>query len=395
MIKKITNLILIFAISFTALVSPVLSSAQENFYNTNKPDDEVSIYFFWMNGCPHCADEKPFLEKLEQKYPEVKVYDFNVTINKESVDLLKKFKTEFEIEDNRVRVPFTVIENEYISGWYNEETNGKAIEDAVQRAIQNGQNGEIEIIPEKISVPLFGEVEIKSLSLPVLTIIIGALDGFNPCAMWVLLFLISLLLGMEDKKRMWILGSVFIVSSAFVYFLFMSAWLNFLLFLGFVMWVRVAIGLLALVGGGYNLREYFTNKTGGCKVTGNEKRRKVFEDLKKITHRQELWIAVSGIIFLAFAVNLVELVCSAGLPAIYVQILTLTGLPTWQYYAYLLLYIFFFMLDDLFVFFIAMKTLQMTGITTKYSRISHLVGGTIMILVGILLIFKPEVLMFG
>ena len=161
------------------------------------------------------------------------------------------------------------------------------------------------------------------------------------------------------------------------------------------MWVRVAIGLLALVGGGYNLREYFTNKTGGCKVTGNEKRRKVFEDLKKITHRQELWIAVSGIILLAFAVNLVELVCSAGLPAIYVQILTLTGLPTWQYYAYLLLYIFFFMLDDLFVFFIAMKTLQMTGITTKYSRISHLVGGTIMILVGILLIFKPEVLMFG
>ena len=106
-------------------------------------------------------------------------------------------------------------------------------------------------------------------------------------------------------------------------------------------------------------------------------------------------MALGGIILLAFAVNLVELVCSAGLPAIYVQILTLSELSVWQYYAYLLLYIFFFMLDDMFIFFVAMKTLQVTGITTKYTRVSHLVGGIIMITVGILLILKPEWLMFG
>jgi len=100
-------------------------------------------------------------------------------------------------------------------------------------------------------------------------------------------------------------------------------------------------------------------------------------------------------VLLAFAVNLVELICSAGLPVIFTQLLTLSDLSPWQYYAYMLLYIFVFMLDDLFVFIVSMITLEMTGITTKYSRISHLIGGILMVIIGLLLIFKPELLMFG
>ena len=250
-------------------------------------------------------------------------------------------------------------------------------------------------MPEKINLPIIGEIETRDFSLPVLTVLIAGLDGFNPCAMWVLLFLISLLLGMEDKKRMWILGTAFIVSSAFVYFLFMSAWLNLFLFLGFVLWVRVVIGLVALVAGGYNLKEYFTNKAGVCKVTSGKKRQKVFEKLKNIIYEKQFWLALVGIIILAFAVNLVELICSAGLPAVYTQILALTPMAKWQYYAYLGLYIFIFMLDDLLVFFVAMTTLQITGMTTKYTRVSHLIGGILMLVMGILLLFKPEWLMFG
>jgi hypothetical protein len=200
--------------------------------------------------------------------------------------------------------------------------------------------------------------------------------------MWVLLFLISLLLGMKDKKRRWILGITFIVASAFVYFLFMAAWLNLILFIGFIIWVRIAIGLVAIGGGGYNLREFFINKESGCKVTGDEKRRAIFEKLKNITQQKQFLLALSGIILLAFAVNLVELICSAGLPVIFTQILTLSNLPPWQYYAYMLLYIFIFMIDDLFVFFTAMITLEVTGISTKYTRASHLIGGVLMIIIG-------------
>lgn len=393
-------------ISLLLLVGPAF--AQEK---------SVNIYFFWAEGCPHCAHEKPFLEKLEEKYPEIKVHTYETWGNNENRKLL--IEVGKKLNTNVSGVPFTVIGEKHFIGWLNEQTTGKEMENAVVCALKDGcrdvvgeilapkqispekekpcdcEEDEKATIPEELDLPLFGKINPKNLSLPVLTIILGGLDGFNPCAMWTLLFLISLLLGMEDKKRRWILGSAFIVSSAFVYFLFMAAWLNLLLFVGFIVWVRILIGLVAMGGGGYNLKEFIKNKDSGCKVTGGEKRQMVFEKLKGITHQKKFLIALGGIIVLAFAVNLVELICSAGLPVIFTQVLTMSHLAKWQYYIYMILYIFVFMLDDLFIFFSAMLTLEMTGISTKYSRLSHLIGGVLMLAVGLLLIFKPEFLMFG
>ncbi len=248
---------------------------------------------------------------------------------------------------------------------------------------------------QSLTLPILGTIQTANFSLPVLSIVIGLIDGFNPCAMWTLLFLISLLLGMKDKKRMWTLGITFIIASAFVYFLFLSAWLNFFLILGFVFWVRIVIGLVALGIGMYNLRDYHVNKEGGCKVTDNKKRKETFDKLKGITHEKIFILALGGIILLAFAVNLVELVCSAGLPAIYTQILSISNLSPGQYYSYILIYIFFFMIDDLVVFTIAMITLHTVGIQSKYARFSRLIGGILMLIIGALLLFKPELLMFG
>ncbi|KKR67215.1 MAG: hypothetical protein UU08_C0023G0005 [Candidatus Uhrbacteria bacterium GW2011_GWE2_40_58] len=200
---------------------------------------------------------------------------------------------------------------------------------------------------------------------------------------------------MGNKRRMWILGGAFIGTSAFVYFLFLAAWLNFFLFIGLIVWVRLLIGLVALTSGGYNIREYFTNKDATCKVTANENRKSIFDRLKKVTQNQKFLFALGGIILLAFAVNLVELVCSAGLPAVYTQVIALSDLPRWEYYLLLLLYIFVFMLDDMIVFVVSMITLQITGLTTKYTRYSFLIGGILMLVLGALLILKPEVLMFG
>jgi len=153
--------------------------------------------------------------------------------------------------------------------------------------------------------------------------------------------------------------------------------------------------MVALGAGGLNLKEYLTNKTGGCKVTGDEKRRKIFDRIKDITQNKQFIVALFGIVLLAFAVNLVELVCSAGLPAIYTKVLTMSNLPTWQYYIYLLFYILIFMLDDMFIFFTAMVTLHAVGIQSKYARVSHLIGGIMMFVIGLLMLFKPELLMFG
>ena len=194
---------------------------------------------------------------------------------------------------------------------------------------------------------------------------------------------------------MWILGSTFIIVSALAYFLFLAAWLNLFLFLGFIRVIRVVIGLVAIGSGGYHLKSYWQNRDGSCEVVDDEKRAKIIDRLRKITEQKFFWLAVLGIVGLAFAVNLIELVCSAGLPAIYTQILALAKLSTPGYYLYLLLYIFIFTLDDLLVFIIAMTTLQAVGISSKYTRWSNLIGGIIIFILGILLIFKPGWVMFG
>lgn len=383
---------------------------------TSADSNKINVYFFYGDGCPHCAKEEVFLSGLKDKYPDVNIRSFEVWGSQENRQMLIGIGKELNI--NISGVPFTLVGDKYFIGWYDEKSTGAAIEEAIQYAssancrdigaevlasicptsLQVEEKCDYEEkkspIPQKIKVPVIGEIEIKNFSLPFLTIILGVLDGFNPCAMWTLLFLISLLLGMKDRKRMWILGSAFIVASASVYFLFMSAWLNLILFLGFVAWIRILIGAFALAGGGYSVKEFIFNKDAGCKVTGDEKRKRTFDKMKLAVQQNSLWLALGGIIVLAFAVNLVELICSAGLPAVYTQVLALNEMAGWHYYLYILLYIFFFMLDDLFIFFIAMITLEMTGITTKYARMSRLIGGLVMLVIGLMLILKPEWLMF-
>lgn len=249
--------------------------------------------------------------------------------------------------------------------------------------------------PDKyVDLPLIGKINTAHVSLPVLTVIIALLDGFNPCAMWALLFIVTLLMGMKDRKRMWLYGTTFIVISAAVYFIFMAAWLNLFMFIGHITWVRTIIGLLAVAAGAYYLYDWHQKKTG-CKITGDGKRREAFVRLREIVKEKNIWLGLGGIIVLAAAVNVVELACSAGLPVLFTGILSTAGLEAWQYYAYMLLYILFFMFDDLVVFVIAMTTLKVVGIESKYTRATRLVGGIVMCILGFLLIFAPQVLMFG
>ena len=383
--------------------------------------NNVDLYLFWGDGCPHCAKEKAFLAKILPNYPSVKLNTYEIYHSQVNVDLMQQAADKLNVDAGGV--PFLIIGDKDFVG-YADGTTDKEIELQIKHCLENSctdsvasilkstsentKNKDTEIEEQKIdnnentktekliNLPFIGEINAMNFSLPILTIFMGTVDGFNPCAMWVLLFLISLLLGLKSRRRMWLLGVTFIVASAFVYFLFMAAWLQLILFLGFIVWVRTLIGLLAVTAGGFNLKSYIKEKNdSGCKVTGGEKRQLVFAKMKAIAQQNSLWLALGGIILLAFAVNLVELVCSAGFPAVFTQVLSLSDLASWQYYGYILLYIFFFMIDDIIIFAIAMFTLKATGISTKYGKWSKLIGGVLMLILGILLIFKPEWLMFG
>ena len=410
--------------------------------------DFVNAYLFYGDGCPHCAQEREFLYKnLQAQYSSLRIYEYEIYKNRDNASILKDVAKKLGVRVDGV--PFLVIGDKHFIGYADgmtsqsirqrveecfqkqcpdsvseiggifrgmtpvQEASGKSGEAKTLEEVSNikterndqsvvereknmeGDCEQIEVDKKRVKIPWLGEIDALNFSLPFLTVLMGVLDGFNPCAMWTLLFLIGLLLGVKDRKRRWILGMAFIVSSAFVYFLFMSAWLNLVLFLGFVVWVRILIGVLAISGGVYGLKEFIFNKKSGCKITGSEKRRKVFERMKLLVQGNSLWLSLGGIILLAFVVNLVELICSAGLPAVYTQILALNDVSIWKRYLYILGYIFFFMLDDMVVFFVAMISLEMSGVTTKYARLSRLIGGILMLMIGLALIFKPEILMFG
>ena len=373
-------------------------------------DKPVTVYLFWTIGCPHCLHEKEFLTALERRDKAIQVVALEVSASRENLELFQKVGKLLQADISGV--PVTVIGNQYVVGWQDESTTGRAIEAAIGEVRTRAapdvvaalltapsptppHRADKPAIPETLTLPVFGQVNLKYLSLGAITVIIGALDGFNPCAMWVLVFLINLLLGMEDRRKMWILGSAFIIASGTVYFLFMTAWLNILIFLGFIFWIRIIIGLVALLAAGYNLKEYWTDVSGTCTLSQGARRQRTMDRLKAVISYRKFWLALGGIVLLAFLVNLVELICSAGFPVVYLQILSLTPMPFWQYYLYLLLYIVIFMLDDIIVFVVAMITLQMMGVTTRYKRFSNLIGGVLMLLIGVLLLFKPEWLMFG
>ncbi|MFH0952522.1 MAG: hypothetical protein V1838_05100 [Patescibacteria group bacterium] len=377
--------------------------------NNAQAADPVEVYFFYSQVCPHCSKEEVYLDKLEVEYGDkLNVNRYEIYYNNDNRLIFDKFAEAYNRDISGV--PATFVGEQVIVGYGSDDTTGQTIKNIIEqcgqtacpdigRRVIQGETGllidksnskEIDESSLVVDVPFFGTIDLRNYSLFGLTIVVGGLDGFNPCAMWVLVFLISILLGMQNRRRMWTLGLTFIAASAIVYFIFLAAWFNLFRFIGILRPVQVIIGLAALGVGVYYLRRFWKMRPGVCEVTNPEQRQKLMAKIKRVISERALWLALLGIIGLAFTVNLIELACSAGLPAIYTQVLVLSNLPGWQYYLYLLLYIFIFMLDDMIIFAIAMATLKVAGGSGKYSRYATLVGGVVILLLGVLMIVKPE-----
>ena len=369
----------------------VLLFALGSFNFVFSQSEKIQINFFYSAVCPHCAEEKEFLDSLEKKYPEIEVKAYEVISNAENKEILNDFYEKYQVPTGRRGwVPVTFTPTKYFIG-FNQQI-AKEIESCIKECL-----GEEDTASHKIKIPFFGEVDILKMSLPILTITLGALDGLNPCAMWVLLFLITLLINTRSRKKMWLIGGIFILASGVVYFLILSAWLNLFLAISYVNLTRILIGILAIGVGVWQIKNFITYHPGVCKVLGVKSRIEygLKERAEKIVTSPFTLAMIGGLIILALGVNLVEFFCSAGLPAIYTRVLALYPLSTFSYYFYLLLYTLIFMLDDLIIFSLAVITLSRIGFTEKYNYWATLIGGLLILALGILLIFKPEILMFG
>jgi len=396
--------LLAFTILIFGVVAVPLGNGTEESGATN-----VKVTVFWKSGCPYCVRAKTFLQETTKREGWLVVEYIDVT----TVDGSNQFlATNRFFNIHPPGVPLTIIGASPIIGFDNDLTTGERMltiakqcrfndcpslnqllsDEATNIGEPHFQEAEA---PKTITLPFLGNVDLAAYSLPILTIVLAAIDGFNPCAMWVLVFLVSLLVGMQDRSRMWILGGVFLATSGVVYFGFLTAWLNLFLVLGAIMWVRVAVGCVALVSGSYYLIDFFRNKAAECQVTNPGQRVRIMNALKSSVNEPRFLLAVAGVVILAAAVNLIEFFCSAGIPAVYSQILASNDLSTGHYYSLIGLYVMVFILDDAAIFVLAMMTLAATGMTTRYLRISHLAGGVIMTAIGLMLIFAPDLLTFA
>jgi thiol-disulfide isomerase/thioredoxin len=361
---------------------------------TSGPVDGFEVHFFFLPGCSHCQEQEPFNEKLKNEYPSINFTAHDTTETQERAllqEMLSKLGIEYEPD-----IPITIInisENQTLvdgwvsGGWESEEITGRAIREALQQCLGGNCPSSTDEEPrDTIVLPLIGEIDPSAYSLPTLAVILGLVDGFNPCAMWVLVYLISLVATLRDKKRIWLIVGSFVLASGILYFLFMTVWLNLFLFIGFVKPVTIVIGLVALGGGLWQIRGVIKTKGAVvCEVTDEQSRKKTMTKVQEIVSSPLTWGIVVGIVVLAFTVNAVEFVCSAAVPAVFTRVLSLASLTTLQHYGYILLYVLFFMLDDLVIFGTAALAAT-SSLGDRYARYSRPVGATILIILGLLLL---------
>lgn len=373
----------------------------------------ADIVAFVQQECPHCRAFKNFA--LKQNW-EVEYLDVTIKTNQ---DLFEKLQERAPTLTNGV--PTIIINGTVLQGYETDATTGTALNKMLshcrqsdngclpfQDFLQSNQkvavqssaavctdNCEIDTSQYQVKLWFFGTVDLTLLSLPVLSVLLGFLDGFNPCAMWVLITLLTLLINTREMKKVWVIGGVFLFISGAVYYLFIAAWLEVFKLIGLNMIVQKIIGLVAIGGGAFYLYEAFGKNPSECKVTNLTGRQKIIARMKKVMEISKWPLMIIGVSILAVSVNMIELVCTAGLPVVFTQILAFNNVSDLTRYSYMALYILLYMIDDIVIFTIAVYTLHATGLTNKYRRFTLIFGGILMYCLGMLLIFAPEWLVFG
>ena len=389
--KKKLLLVLLTIILLLPINSYAISKSYEDkvsqITGSKVEENKINLYLFHGQECPHCEEERKWLEKIEDKYKDyLNVYKYEVWHDKNNAKMMEAVATSFGKKTEGV--PFTVIGDTVFFGF--SDTISSRIENKIK------EYSEIDSKKDEVKIPMLGKVNMKSVSIWLVAIILGFIDGFNPCAMWILLFLINMLFGMKDKKKSWFLGITFLFISGLVYFLSLLG-INFVLSVATISYLKIAIAIFILVAGILNFRKYLKTRKeeAGCTVVDDKKRKKIITKMKNIMSSKSFILSLIGIITLAASVNLIELACSLGFPVIFNEILTINNVNGLVKIIYLLIYIFFYMVDDMVVFIISMITIEATGVTNKYNKLCTLISSIIMIIMGLLLIVKPEWLMLN
>jgi thiol-disulfide isomerase/thioredoxin len=393
------------AIVLLTLTSPKSAAAQEG--------NPVVIYMFWGEGCPHCAAAKPYFEDLANKYPEIELRFYEIYNSIENQEKFVKMADAYNFE--AFGVPTIFIGDKYWEGYI--ESMQPEFERVINACILQGckDSGAGIIVPVEnrpetqpnetnqmeeeivrtrtIKIPLIGEINLNNQSLFISTLLIAFVDGVNPCSIWVLTMLLALTLHTGSRKRVALIGIIFIFITALVYALFIAGLFTFLTFISFVTWIQVVVAIVALVFALVNIKDYFWYKEGVSFTISDDKKPGIFKRMRKILDSSNsLWGVISATVVLAAGVSLVEFSCTAGFPVLWSNMLSAQGVETGEFVLLLLVYMIIYQIDELVIFFVAVFTLKASRLEEKHGRILKLIGGTLMLTLAGVMIFNPNLL---
>jgi hypothetical protein len=353
---------------------------------------QVQMYFFWSLTCPHCTAAHPHIDAIPQARPWVGLHSLELTQHRENVKQYQLMAR--SIGEEAAGVPAVLFCGEMHVGWDSDEITGATIRRRLDECRARVAAGEPvsarPAAPTAIDLPLLGAVDPANLSLPALTLVLGGLDAFNPCAFFVLLFLLSMMAHQKDRARMLTIGVVFVAISGLMYFAFMAAWLNLFQLFGHLVWVTVAAGALAVVVGALNVKDFFWFDHGPSLSIPESRKPDLFRRMRRIVSADNLPAMIAATAFLAIAANFYELLCTAGFPMVYTRLLTLADLSPAARYGYLAFYNLIYVLPLAAIVAVFAGSLGARKLSEREGRLLKLMSGVMMLELGALLLLAPQ-----
>ena len=345
-------------------------------------DGRVILHFFWSERCPHCLEAKPVVERMaaDHRWLELRTYQLNGNPGH-----IQRYMTmAARLGEEARSVPAFLFCETLRVGF----AAGPAGETQLLEALLRCYRGEAVETP--LELPGVGRVDAAEWSLPLLTLTLAALDAFNPCAFFVLLFLLSLLIHLKSRARMALVGGLFVLTSGLFYFLFMAAWLNLFLLAGELRLITAAAGLLALIIAALNIKDFFRPAVGPSLSMGEVAKGRLFRRTRTLVADSRWPALIAATLLLAAAANSYELLCTAGFPMAYTRILTLNPLEPLAYYGYLLLYNLIYVTPLALIVALFTWKLGSRKLSVREGGILKLASGSMMGALGAVLLAAPE-----
>ncbi len=409
------GLLMLFGLLIAVLPSSVQASPSV------QAEPTVVVYFFWGDGCPHCAAMERFFDEIQPQYPNIEVRMFEVWYDTENQELFWKMAKQHGFEPSAV--PTIFIGDKYWVG------SSEQIVDEITRAIDACsrsvcRDAGVGVIPGvaapistpanessehdplstdistaeqpelesafSLSIPFIGTVDLSSKSLWLSTALIAFVDGFNPCSLWALSVLLAITLHSGSRKKVFLVGMVFLTVTSLIYMLFITGLFTMFTVVSFVGWIQVVAALAALFFAVVNIKDYFWYKQGISFTIADKNKPGIYTRMRRVMEvGDSTWAMMGAVVLLSAGISLVEFSCTAGFPVLWTNLLISQQASVTTFVLLILLYMVIYQLDELGIFSIAVLTLRTGRFEEKHGRLLKLAGGMLMLTLAIVMLVNP------